>query len=130
MRCQMPFKLTVEVFIILPETMTTDVCINFFIKFASHSAFLGGLKLPSRSCKTDARSLHPFWERGGGGGECFEKLFGHLTYDESELTCSSWRLTLFSHLSLIFGERPSLNFSRLLELQAPERDVIHAQAKN
>ena len=28
----MPFKWTVEAFIILPETMTIDICINFFIK--------------------------------------------------------------------------------------------------
>ena len=28
----MPFKLTVETFRILPETMTVYVCINFFIK--------------------------------------------------------------------------------------------------
>ena len=32
MRCQMPFKWTVETFRKLPETMTIYVCINFFIK--------------------------------------------------------------------------------------------------
>ena len=31
MRCQMPFKWTVEKFRILPETMTIYVCITFFI---------------------------------------------------------------------------------------------------
>ena len=32
MRCQMPFKWTVEMLRILPEAMTIDVCFNFFIK--------------------------------------------------------------------------------------------------
>lgn len=58
------------------------------LKVPTASAFLWGLKSLSRSCKTDARSLHPIGERGAGG--CFEKLFGHLTYDESGLTCSSF----------------------------------------